>query len=169
MRPLHLKWADWDSDPAVLKRLSDILDSWERAPYREQASQHIPRTLGINCIGFVCLVLDEWRDAAGDSKMVWPNGLPSDLGMNNPTKAREMMRLLLAAFPEHERVNDGTAQPGDILVVGQSGPGHAMIVGPRRNTIWHASGTHVHYTGWVLPRHSTHFATYRLKGRDNFI
>ena len=89
--------------------------------------------------------------------------------MNNPSKAREMMRHLLETFPKHERVNGREVQPGDILVVGQRGPGHAMIVGPRRNTIWHASATHVHYTGWELPAHCKHFATYRLKGRDNFI
>ena len=167
MRLLSLLWTPWNSDPAVLKRLDTILTSWERTPYREHAST--PYTRGINCIGFVCCVLDEWRDPDGNSKLVWPNGIPSDVGMNNPKKAKEMMRLLLETFPQHERVNDNTAQPGDILVMGQEGPGHAMIVGPRKNTIWHAAGHHVHYTGWELPHHCKHFATYRLKGRDTFI
>ncbi len=162
---MPLKWTEFDGDPRAVKRLERILESWERTPYSESPGEN-PKGQGVSCIGFICGVLDELAVAA--VPIDYPH-LPLDIGMNNPAGARSAMHALLGLFPDHERVNVMSVQPGDVLVVGQGGPGHAMIVGPRRNTIWHAGGPHVHYTGWVLPPHSKLFAVYRLLNRDSWI
>jgi hypothetical protein len=165
MIPMPLKWTEFEGDPRACKRLGAILDTWERTPYSENPGPN-PKGIGVSCVGFLCGVLDELHRAM--DPIDYPS-LPRDLGMNNPSEARTTLRHMLEAFPKHDRVNVMSVQPGDILVVGQAGPGHAMIVGPRRNTIWHAGGPSVHYTGWVLPPHSKLFAVYRLRNRDSWI
>lgn len=165
MISMPLFWTEFDGDPAACKRLGEILETWERTPYTDTPGAS-PKGNGTSCVGFLCGVLDELVRTI--EPIDYPK-LPNDLGMNNPAKARTTMRHLLESFPQHERVNDMRAQPGDILVVGQGGPGHAMIVGTRRNTVWHASGTHVHYTGWSLPPTAKLFAVYRLLNRGSWI
>lgn len=165
MIPMPLKWTEFGGDPAAVERLGKILDSWEDTPYTESPGPE-PKGVGVSCVGFLCGVMDELLRVI--EPIDYPR-LPRDLGMNNPAKARTTLRTVLEAFPEHERVNVMAVQPGDVLVVGQAGPGHAMIIGPRRNTIWHAGGSHVHYTGWVLPPHSKLFAVYRLLDRNSWI
>jgi hypothetical protein len=47
-------------------------------------------------------------------------------------------------------VRDGSLEPGDWVVTGPAGggPGHAMVVGPRPNTLWHCNrGPGVCWTG----------------------
>lgn len=165
MIPMPLRWTEFDDDPAAVERLGKILDSWERTPYSENPGPE-PKGVGVSCIGFLCGVLDELLRVI--EPIDYPR-LPRDLGMNNPAKARTTLRSVLKAFPALERVNGMAVQPGDVLVVGQGGPGHAMIIGPQRNTIWQAGGPHVHYTGWVLPPHSKLFAVYRLLDRNSWI
>ncbi len=65
-------------------------------------------------------------------------------------------------------------QPGDLLVVGTNngGPGHLMIVGVRKNTIWHAGGRGARFdqTGWALgDGFERLFAVYRLEDRERWM
>jgi len=116
-------------------RLADVLTSWEDTPYLagEQAKGH-----GTDCIRFVCGALDE---LAGVSNII-PREM-QDVSMHDHRKAIKIMRMIQNLYPDYielpRRVQE--LQPGDVIVTGQAsgGPGHAILVGSQRNTIWQAT------------------------------
>jgi hypothetical protein len=106
--------------------------------------------------------------------------IPHDVSMHNPAMARGGLRWFLRHFPTAQRIWSVTlsdamdhvlVQPGDIFICGPigGGPGHAIMVGPRRNTMWQASGLHVHYTGLHVPRGHMLYAIYRFTNREEWI
>jgi len=145
--PLPFAWEtlplDVDPDGAVAARFGSILSSWEWTRYLPGCQR---KGQGVDCVRFVAGVLDElygFARAATDR-------LPQDIALHRPEGARAAMRKILRIYSPHERVTGISVQPGDIFVIGepQGGPGHAMIVGPRKNTLWHATLLGVHFTGF---------------------
>lgn len=137
----------WEPLPAPLEavgpRLRAILDSWARTPYMEGCQG---KGQGVDCVRFVAAVLDELYGF----RRVPTDRLPQDIALHRPRTARAAMRKILRVYEPNEEVRGVTLQPGDVVVVGEpsGGPGHAMIVGARKNTLWHATPAGVHRTGW---------------------
>lgn len=139
-------------------RLARILGEWERTPF---ASGQCRKQMGASCQGFLAGLLDELYGRRVESKIPI---LPIDIGLHNRRKAKAGMKWFMRNYPNHERVNDGFVEPGDLVVVGPSdgGPGHCMFVGPRENTLWHSvEGSGVCYTGMSLPSQNKLYAVYR--------
>lgn len=145
-------------------RLDRILASWEDTPYRP--GQHV-RGVGTYCTAFVCAVLDElYRQPSA----ALPEDIPIDASMHDPELARSGLRWFLTRYPNHVRVQDGTVEPGDVLVTGpvSGGPGHAIIAGPRKGTLWQCSGRSVHRAGYSLPETYRLHAVYRMTDRHKW-
>lgn len=160
--PLLLKWV-----PFEVPQLAGILESWEGTPYRDQ----IPlrgAAGGCSCFGFVCVILDTLYGRPGKHLV----GLPPDVSLHDPELARAAMRWFLTRYPA-ERIDSDEIQPGDIVVTspGVAGvPGHVMLVGPRKNTLWHSvDEIGVHYTGMSLPEPGSYHSTYRCSDRGSWL
>jgi cell wall-associated NlpC family hydrolase len=143
--PIPLTWTlPSDNYPT---RLGLVLESWKGTPYmigQQQPGQ------GVDCIRFVTAVLDEMSRFPAEKL----DRLPGDASLNQPEIARAFMRSLIERYHLTDLSQSGVTrvEPGDILAVGAAagGPGHAIIVGPARNTTWQA-GTHaVIRSGWTL-------------------
>jgi len=126
-----------------------------------------------DCIRFVTGVLDTlygWRREL-------PKNHPLDTALHSPEEAWAALRNLLRLYPEAEQVPprmDGVweVQPGDIVVTGpsQGGPGHAILVGPDKNTCWEAADPHVCKIGIGLSyRTQRVYKVYRMNNREEWI
>lgn len=114
----------------------------------------------MDCVRFVCLVLDEWLQRPS----LAIEELPPDTALHNRESAIGAMKEIVRRYEPADHVVDGTISPGDILVVGASGPGHAQIVGVQENTVWQSSAGKVHFTGLSLALgHQQLFAHYRIR------
>lgn len=144
---LPLIWTPYSDErpEEITARLEAILTSWWGTPYRENQQC---KGYGADCVRFVCGVLDELD--GGTRRKV--KTLPSDVSLHSPETARRSMRTIMKLFMPHSRVLDMTAQPGDVLVTGpkHGGPGHAMIVGTQKNTLWEATSPSVRRVGWAI-------------------
>lgn len=131
----------------VYGRMRAILQSWEGTPYRLHSNN---RVLGVDCVNFVCLVLDELFRRLESSQ---PPKIAGDLAMHDPEKARAGMRELLERYTPWVTVEASQIEPGDVFVTGtkKGGPGHAMIAGPSPHELWHVDGKQVCRTGCSFP------------------
>lgn len=123
-------WFDSET-PEAMRRLGDILTSWERTPYAEGSQV---RGVGADCVRALCGVAS---DLLGSAPL--PDHLPADAAMTQPESARAAMRALLREFGAL-KVEGGILRPMDIVVTKppgrRTGPGHGMLVGPRK-ALWH--------------------------------
>lgn len=159
LRSLGLKWSPWPYEPATAERLERILLSWEGTPYRVGSCQ---KGVGVYCTAFVAAVLDELYRRPPTPL---PD-LPNDIAFHNREGAIAGLRYFLRRYPVCWRIENGQpVEPGDILITGPQGggPGHAMIVGTRPNTAWHATDAGVHFTGLAAP------VQYRFHGAYRFV
>lgn len=177
--PLPLRWRSFvlgdtgvhrAGEGNLLRRLERILAFWEGTPYHLGQSV---RGMGTFCTAFLCAVLDELYGRPAATPL--PE-IPVDASMHDPATARSGLRWFLEHYPNHERVEPGpdgytVVQPGDVLVTGPQGggPGHAILVGPRENTLWQCSGLGVHYTGLHIYEHYDLFAVYRMTDREKWL
>lgn len=136
-------------------RLGLILASWEGTPYLR--GQQVKGT-GTDCVRFVFGVLDELYE-----KTTKVSTLPDDASLHNRERCMLVMRILRRQYPA-ERVESKQLQPGDVVVTGRAGPGHVLIVGPQKNTIWQADKPRVHWTGLGILSTFIVFRVYRPKG-----
>jgi cell wall-associated NlpC family hydrolase len=129
--------------PAARAALEAALHGWLGTPYL--AGQQ-GKGQGVDCVRFVAAVLDELYGRATPIKT-----LPQDAALHARATAVLAMKKFLTLYQPNERVTDGTIEPGDVLVTSREGggPGHAMIAGPRRWTLWESTLDGVHYTGWA--------------------
>lgn len=120
---------------AIHRRLELTLASWEDTPYLagEQSKGQ-----GTDCIRFVCGALDELARVH--------NTIPremQDVSMHDHLKAIEIMHMIQGFYPGYTKLPGDMRelQPGDVIATGQAsgGPGHAILVGSQRNTIWQAT------------------------------
>jgi cell wall-associated NlpC family hydrolase len=163
-RPQMLRrtWQPLESTGAM-DRLEQVLRSWEGTPY---VGGQCRKGVGVYCTAFVAAVLDElYRRPATPL----PN-LPIDIAFHRREGAMAGLRHFLRAYPNWSKVEDDTLEPGDVLVTGPigGGPGHAMIAGGRRHTIWHASGSKVTWSGMAISGQYRLHAVYRLLDKDTW-
>jgi len=161
---LGLKWEPMPWAP-VQERLKQVLGPWLGTPYMK--GQRCKGS-GVDCVRFVTGVLDELY---GFERVSAPK-LPQDVALHSRATAIGAMKALLEIYPFHEEVTGPMIQPGDIIVVGplKGGPGHVMIVGPRRNTLWHShQPIGVQITGLAFNEQEQEvFKIYRLQDRHSW-
>lgn len=156
----------YDCAPSAANRIEDrlerILSRWEGTPY---ASGQQTCGVAADCIGFAFPVIDELYGRPSPP----PGRLPPDVAMHDRQSAFEAVRRLRRMYEPCARVDGRFLEPGDIIVTGPAGggPGHVMVVGPRKNTIWHCStGRGVCWTGiGYLRSHMQLHAVYRFTDR----
>lgn len=162
--PYEWRPLDFQGAQAVSERALDILEGWEGTPYI--SGQDRCQT-GADCIGFGFRVIDELyrREPLCRPK------LPPDTAMHNRIEAARTMHRLRKLYATTERVRTPYLQPLDLIVVGPKGggPGHLILVGPRRNTLWQAIKPEVCWTGWALPDEWRIFRIYRFQDRERWI
>jgi hypothetical protein len=166
-RPLKLQWANSGLLPQIQAAFASELARWEGTPYRDQ--QPVPGPDGgVSCLGFVCAVLDGLYGRPCETII----GLPPDIGLHDPEAAKRAMRFMLTRYPL-QRVEGTGIEPGDVLVVGHGrtcAPGHVMLVGSRKNALWHSTEEiGVHYTGLSLAQNTAHHSTYRCSDRNQWL
>lgn len=123
-------------DPEASKKLEAALWAWEDTPYLEGAAM---AGKGADCFRALAGVI-------ADLEGVRPQGfdlLPADAAMNAPETARAAMRDVIRVYSA-EPVTDGVLEPGDFIVTSppgaDTGPGHAMMLGPMFR-LWHMDRT----------------------------
>jgi hypothetical protein len=169
----QLKVKNADSAAKISKRLESVLSSWENTPYN---SRHATKGVGVYCTAFVAGVLDELFRRSVPTPL---NVIPHDVSLHSGPAARKGLRWFLRHYPTAQRIWSATAsdsptvdvEPGDILITGPvgGGPGHAMMIGPRKNTVWQAFGQSVHYTGLAVPEGNLLYAVYRFTDKEAWL
>lgn len=170
MRTHAIIGARWEPLPLPLlpaqERLEQVLASWDRTPYRSGGSR---RGVEGDCIGAVFGVIDEMDGRSRRQAAT----MPSDAAFHNPAAAYRGVAALRRLYRPAERLRHWLYQPGDILVVGTThgGPGHVMIVGGRKNTLWQAHpASGFAQSGWALGQGFERlFAAYRLGDRERWL
>ena len=169
VRTLAPTWAPLGIGDADVRRtlleMENVLLAWLGTEY---GSGQRCRGVAADCIGFACGALD---DVDGRSRAKDPR-VPADVCLHDPERARAAIRDLLEVYEPWEPVRD-LLQPFDLIVAGPAGggPGHALLVGPRRNTLWQCSQARgVHWSGWALgPGYESLHAAYRLGDRERWL
>jgi len=143
-KPLEIEGAD-----EITARLETNFQRWEGTPY--MAGQCMPG-MGVDCVRFVCDVLDKMYDTHTEV----PREI-QDRSLHDPAGAQEVMDLIRSYYPDHVDLpaGDRCVEPGDIIITGnaQGGPGHAILVGTARNTLWQATSRAVRMCGLGLLQH----------------
>ena len=162
--PLDLVFSD-----GPLAALTAEIESWEGTPY--MAGQQA-KGAGVDCVRFVTSILDFLVGVKTDYST-----LPADASLHARDACIAGMLSIKRRYPcdtvfHSERMNaKRVVQPGDVVVVGapQGGPGHAMIVGPRPNTLWHSAHPNVHMTGlsFIVGEQKV-YRVYRLHNRESW-
>jgi len=157
--PLRLQGHALSADLRAAAALAEEILSWEGTPYMH--GQQVKK-VGVDCVRFVCSVLDNLQTTQTNFAT-----LPQDAAMHSRGGAIRSMLNIKRRF-QARTVRDHSMQPGDIVVVGppNGGPGHALIVGFRPNTLWHAANPAVHQTGigFIVGEQKV-FRVYRLLNR----
>ncbi len=165
-RALHLTTVAPSEANAIEARMEKILAGWEGTTY--MSGQQLKGEKA-DCIGFVFGVVDELYGRPSPTRDV----LPPDTSMHSREKAIGTMRTLRRLYAPNTPVADGSLEPGDIIVTGhvQGGPGHVMIVGPRRNTLWHCNeGIGARQTGiGFISGHQIIYGVYRFDDREKWL
>lgn len=162
--------AEWAPLPAALRGqgnfLATVLAEWDGTPYWPGQQARGPDG-GVDCVRFVAAIIDRLKGTATPIET-----LPPDAAMHTRQKAIAAMLTILHALGPADLI-DGPLQPGDVVITGpvDGGPGHAMIVGPQKNTLWESAGSGVHRVGLgTLGRTGTkvHYC-YRLRDRERWM
>ena len=156
LQPLPYRWVG--KRPEIHDRLREEFQSWEGTPYIPDQQA---KGVGVDCVRFVCAIMDALR---GTTQKI--ETLPADVALHNRAGAFSVMRKIMRLYEPFMALgpHNPFVYPGDVLITGKAGPGHAMIVGPDPNTIWHATSPRVQRTGFTLPSNERVFRVYRLMG-----
>lgn len=168
LRIRHLP-ATWEPFPwmslNLANRMHQVLERWRGSRY---ASGQSCAGVAADCVGFVFGAVD---DLDGRERRR-ENILPADAAFHDPDTAQQALLELRRIYSPIERVT-GPAQPFDVVAVGPAGGGasHVMLVGPERNTLWHATpGAGVHQAGWALGTgYDLIHGVYRIGDRERWI
>lgn len=162
----HLPFHGWRPlvDQLAQEQLGRVLAAWEGTPYMAGQQQPGRQGGGVDCVRFVCGVLDALTGRRTPIKTI-----PPDTCFHDPAKALRASLAIRALYQPNDLVTDGWLEPGDVVVTGplRGGPGHAMIVGHERNVVWHSAAHGVHRTGLagVFVMGHRVFQVYRLRER----
>lgn len=149
----------------LISHLHTILRAWEGTPYMPGQKM---KQVGVDCVRFTMAVYEELFQMAPIELPL----LPSDTAMHHRRGAIRAMRQIKRLLPPMEDVRDGSIEPGDLLVVGQAGagPGHAIVAGFEKNTLWQAGSRCVHRGGLgLISGFQQVFRVYRMKNRDELL
>lgn len=146
----------------VEARLQGLLQSWQGTPYAR--GQQCPKS-GVDCVRFVTAVLDGLNQF--DSTPL--DLVPFDAAMHSREGAVRTIWSLCRGYGLRA-YRGADSQPGDVIIVSfrGGGPGHAMLVGPKPNTIWHVGNRGVVRCGWSLPVGMSYHGTLRQVDRTNW-
>jgi hypothetical protein len=150
-------------DAYIIQRKLEILfDQWKGTPY--MAGNQCKQS-GVDCVRWVTAILDMmYGRPPTDIKT-----LPSDASFHNKRAAMRAMLKIKRLYPHCKVLRNNPLEPGDLIIVGPpgGGPGHAMLVGTEKNTLWHcAPRSGVCKTGWsLIVGHQHIFRVYRAKDR----
>jgi len=157
----------WRQPPGLdrfCSHLATLLRSWEGTPYLPAQQM---QGVGVDCVRFVCAIYDALLQRKRTAMPI----LPQDTALHDRKKAIRAMRQIRRLYPEMAPVrNPRFVEPGDLLVVGETtgGPGHAILVGPERNTLWQTGTLGVYKGGFGLIDTSQQlFRVYRLRDRES--
>ena len=159
-QPLSLR--DKKDARLIQTKLNALFEMWQGTPYMS-GNQCIQK--GVDCVRWVTAVLDMMysRDPTNIKT------LPSDASFHNKRGAMKAMIQIKRMYPHCKVLRSEPMEPGDLVIVGPpgGGPGHAMLVGTEKNTLWHcAPFSGVCKTGWSLAMSHQHiFRVYRAKDR----
>lgn len=116
----------------ISRRLIRICERWEGTPYMSRQQMV---GVGVDCVRFVCAVMDEMYGVKNEVPREW-----NDARMNDPSQAKEMVEYIRQLYPDMNYIGDGNRviEPGDVILTGKAGvgPSHAVLVGAKRNTSW---------------------------------
>lgn len=148
---LSWKPLDFEGSDKVTKKIDKVCESWNHTPYI--AGQQMRGSKGgVDCVRFVCAVLDE---CYGVDHQI-PREV-QDRSLHDPEGAAKVVAMIRSFYPDHRDLiyGDREVEPGDIIVTGhsQGGPGHAILVGARKNTLWQAMRQCVRMGGLGLLQH----------------
>lgn len=145
-RPLELPGRSSAEALSVSGRVDLVLAGWYSTPYM---AGNASRGVGVDCVRFLACVLD----ALYGQQTVPPERLPADTALHSPRGARAALRRFLRAYEPNREVDDGTIEPGDVLVLAApgAGPGHGLVVSGQRNVLVHATREGVTRSGILFP------------------
>jgi hypothetical protein len=163
------RWRDFTGmsfeQATVLRwRLSALLAPWRGTPYMCGQQKE---GMGVDCVRFVCAVLDDLSRRPRQPV----KSLPNDAALHSRGGAIVGMRLIRRLYMPNDPVRDGILEPGDTVVVQHGeggGPGHALIVGPDRGTLWHSVYPSVCTTGFGFLANTRVYRVYRMRSRESF-
>jgi len=144
--------------------VNNVLTSWLNTPY---AVGQQTKGSGVDCVRFVCAVLDELQ---GRDFREIPK-LPPDASLHDRASSFRVMRMILEKYQPLENITNGTLEPGDALVLGppNGGPGHAMFAGVVPNTLYHATPAGVHQCGLTFSAaYCKLFRIFRCQQKDQW-
>jgi len=151
----------------ITARIQKVLESWRYTRY--MAGQQTKGEKGVvDCVRFVFGVIDELY---GRQFLPSPR-LPQDTAWHSRRGAMKALHTMRRIYGASERVRRDRLQPGDVVITGPpgGGPGHAMIVGGRKNTLWHCvQNSGVCQTGiGFFNEQQRIFAVYRFSDREGW-
>ncbi len=140
---------DFEGSDIVTARIEKACRRWQHTRY--MAGQQVP-DMGVDCVRLVCGIMDELYGV----KHEIPRGI-QDQSLHDPEGAQTVTDLLCEYYPDHTSLDNGDrcVEPGDVIVTGhaQGGPGHAILVGAQKNTLWQAMRKQVRMGGFGLLEH----------------
>jgi hypothetical protein len=158
---------DWlPISPVIETHIHEVLESWVGTPYMD--GQNV-KGVGCDCVRFVTGAIDE---LFGRELIPIPK-LPSDACLHDREASMRVMRIILEKYqPLEDVLEEGTLEPGDIIVNGPptGGPGHAMFAGVQPNTLYQATRQGVFRCGMQLSiQYSKIFAVYRCTVKETWV
>lgn len=131
-------------DKAALSRMDEVHRSWLGTPY--MAGQSV-RGAGVDCLRLMTSIMDELFSVQNTSHL--PK-VPHDIGLHDQKTAMRVFRYLLESYPS-EVVQNGTAQPGDVVVTrgernGVPNSGNHLAMIGRNGRVIHAVKPRVCFT-----------------------
>jgi len=133
---LTWKPLDFEGSDVVTRRIEEVCYSWEHTPYMPGQQMRGSKG-GVDCVRFVCAVLDELNGVTHDI----PREV-QDRSLHDPEGAKKVVKMVRCFYPDHATLPEGERQvePGDVIITGhaEGGPGHAILVGASENTLWQA-------------------------------
>ena len=146
---LSWKPLDFPGSDVVTARIQAACERWEDTPY--MAGQQVPG-MGVDCVRLVCGVMNELYGVKHDI----PREI-QDRSLHDPAGAQKVTDLICTYYADHVALNraDRCVEPGDVVVTGHGlgGPGHALLVGAEKNTMWQAMRRQVRKGGLGLITH----------------